>query len=67
MEDKLFCVKCGYRIWRNSDNRPLVDVYYQDAHFNCKFALAVRPPLGDREMDPSYAEKRELVLKGDLK
>lgn len=64
MDDKLFCSKCGYRIWRNSDNRPFVDVYFQDRHFNCTHALAQRLPITEKRHDPSYAERRESVKKG---
>lgn len=57
--DKLFCSKCHLRIWRHADNRPLVDMYFQDRHFNCSFALGARNPMVAGEPDPSYTEKAE--------
>lgn len=63
MDDKLFCSKCGYRIWRNMDDRPFVDLYLQDRHFNCKFALGGRPPIVNGDIDPSYTEMAETIEK----
>lgn len=64
MEDKLFCVRCGYRIWKHADERPFVDFYIQDQHVRCENALAVAGPKGrDGKVDTSYVEvaKREEV------
>lgn len=60
-EDKLFCIKCNYRIWRHVDDRPLVDLYLQNRHYNCHRALY-------RTKD-SYAEKRRELetTKGETK
>lgn len=47
------------RIWRHADNRPFVDVYLQDRHFNCEFALGARKPIKAGMPDHSYAERME--------
>jgi len=61
MDEKLFCSKCGYRIWRYSDSRPRVDNYFQDRHFNCGAALGAKPPQKDGKPDLSYRERKESV------
>lgn len=61
MDDKLFCVKCGYRIWRHSDGKPVVDQYFQNQHMNCRSAMRfILRYEADGQADYPYAE-RELV------
>lgn len=65
MEEKLFCSRCGYRIWRHADERRHVDRYMQNQHVRCITSLALNPPDdGTGLPDMSYVEME--VQKGGV-